>query len=73
MDGFLQRDVLPEEDYMSSDAEKHSDDTVAHQAEVPSFPPLPLLCRRLLRARLVKLLPVTQVLRTDGKVVERGS
>lgn len=64
---------LPEEEYVGSDAEQHSDDTVTHKAEVPSSPPLPLLCRRLLCMRLIKLLPVTHALRADGKVVEKGS
>lgn len=66
---------LPEEDHVGSDAEHHSDDAVAHQAEVPPPPPLPLLCRRLLSMSLSKLLPVAHALlgfRTDGEAVGGG-
>lgn len=53
---------LPEEDYMGSNAEHHSDDAVAHQAEVLPPPPLPLLRRHLLCVRPTKLLTVAYVL-----------
>lgn len=67
---------VPEEDYVGSDAERHSEEAVAHKAEVPPPLPLPLLRRRLLRLRLTKLLPVTTVIlgmRTDGRVVQEES
>lgn len=64
------RFFIPEEDYVGSDAQHHSQDAVAHQAEVPPPPLLPLLCRHLLCLRLTKLLPVTRVIlgiRAGGK------
>ncbi len=67
------RTFLPEENYVGSDAEHHSDDAVAHQVEVPPPLPLPLLCRHLLCMRLTKLLPVANALlgiHTDDNVLQ---
>lgn len=54
---------------MGSNTEEHSDDAVAHQADVPLPPLLPLLCRHFLS--LTELLPVTNIFvgrRTGGEV-----